>query len=98
MSKRGRLNINTQAMYSAVLQRDYVEEHQEEIRPHINVPFASKFKTTTTQHPTTKQAFDRQPVHVGKKSATFANEVEARIASQRLEAKIREAALKRIGY
>lgn len=98
MSKRGGLNINTQAMYSATLQRDYIEEHQEEERPHINVPFASKFRTVTAQHPTTKQAFDRHPVHIGKKSTSFANEVEARIASQRLEEKIRSAALKRIGY
>jgi hypothetical protein len=62
----------------------------------INVPFASKFRSVKPV--VTRQALDHHPAHVGKKSTTFANEVEARIASQRLEEKIREAALKRIGH
>lgn len=94
MSRRG-LNLNIEAIYSNTLNRVYTEGRQEEERPYVPAQFAPKFRNTTPIRVQETQSVEYNPVSVGKRTGSFANETEAIIASRRLEEKIREAALRR---
>jgi hypothetical protein len=95
MSKRG-LNINTDALYAASLQRDQVIiQDEEEPRPAVKVPFAPKFHSANKPKAAPQRSLDHYQPVVGTKTANFANEVQARLNAQRIADKVREAALKR---
>jgi len=94
MSKRG-LNVNTAALYAAALARDDATRQEEEPRPAVKVPFAPKFHSTNKTKPVQQRSVDHHIPIVGTKTATFANEVQARLNAQRIADKVREAALKR---
>lgn len=95
-SKRG-LHINNNAIYADAINRSRVEEQLEEVPPVSHVGFKPKFKVRGQASMQESRAVEHQPVKLGQKSGLFASEVEAQIASKRLENKIREAALKRVG-
>jgi len=99
MLKRG-VHVDVEALNSQLLARQYQEEEAQKYRPDPSVqsnPYSSSFvkkKTTLPVGPTQPRA----EVKLGQRQQGFVNEVQVRIASKELERKVREEALRRVGY
>jgi len=99
MSFQRGIHVNTSAIVAAAQNRDLqvASEHVEPL-PAVKAAFAPKFRTAKASGQRSLASIDNnQKVAVGQKTGLFASDVEAMIASKRLESKIREAAMRRSG-